>query len=345
MAVSHAPLTPEDLQFRVPRKKGKMKVVEPPAPSLEGPVADTHAHLSMVDAPLALARCAYYGVDFLCCMADVTEDAQVVFSGLEGWLREASALVAELPAVLAAGEAERDAAEAERSDARVSKPGAELQLPKVRLAVGVHPHNAKDYTREKEEELLTCLADPRCVAVGEVGLDYHYDLSPRDVQRRVFTRQVQIAKGTGMQLVLHVREAHDEALQILDKAGADPEKTVLHCCSLSPEELAPWVQRGYRIAYGGAYTFANSQACREASHQVPLGAMVMETDSPYMAPTPLRGAECLPDFTLFTASAMAAELGFEPGESRKAFLAQLHDNALAFFDKEPTPWQMAQHLS
>lgn len=304
-----------DLLFRVPRKKGKVKVVDPPAPPLEHPVADTHAHLSMIDAPASLARCAYHGVDFVCCMADAADDAADVYGNLDAWARQGQALADQLGLG---------------------------QVPRLRISAGVHPHNAKDYTDQVEQELMGYLADPRTVAVGEVGLDYHYDLSPREVQRQVFRRQIRLAAETGLQLILHVREAHDEALAILDEEGFDPRRTLLHCCSLSPDELRPWVQRGYRIAYGGAFTFANSQACREAAHLVPLDAMVTETDSPYMAPVPLRGSECGPEHTIFTAAAMAAEFGCEPGEPRRAFLEQLHRNALDFLDKEPTSWQLAQ---
>lgn len=305
-----------DALFRVPRKKGKMKIIDAPTPALEGPIADTHAHLAMVDAPLVLARSAYYDVDFVCCMTEADGDMVRVYDSLDRWTEEAAQLI------------------------QTIAPGK--SVPRVTLACGVHPHNAKDYTDEVEALLRKYLADPRTVALGEIGLDYHYDLSPRDVQREVFARQIRLANETGLRLILHVREAHDEALEILDREGADPKNTLLHCCSLSPEEIAPWVQRGYRIAYGGAITFANSQDARVALHDVPLDTMMTETDSPYMAPTPLRGAECGPEFTIFTAACMAEELGFAPGEQRQKFLAQLYANAMDFFDREPTPWQLQQ---
>lgn len=306
----------EDALFRVPRKKGKFKVVDSPQPPLEGPVADTHAHLSMVDAPLVLARSAFHQVDFICCITDPTEDSAAVYAQLDGWVS------------------------AGRDIAQRLAPAS--PFPKLRLALGVHPHNAKDYTPEVERQMIQLMHDPRTAAVGEIGLDYHYDLSPREVQVEVFARQLRLAKEAGLPVALHIRQAHAQALEVLDAEGADPANTVLHCCSLSPEELAPWIERGYQIAYGGAYTFKNSQPVREASHGVPLASMMTETDSPYMAPVPLRGADCGPEFTVFTAAAMAEELGFAPGKAREGFLAQLHSNAAAFFDREPTPWQLVR---
>lgn len=300
---------PRDLLFRAPRKKGKIKFVDPPTPPLEAPVADTHAHLSMIDAPLALARCAAHGVGYVVCMAEVGEDADELYQSLAHVQEQAAELIDELA------------------------PGC--ALPRLGLVVGCHPHNAKDYDEALESTLFTLAADPRTVALGEIGLDYHYDLSPRATQRAVFARQIQVAEQLGLPIVLHLREAHDDALTLLERSGYPLSRALLHCCTLGAEELAPWVEAGCTIAYGGAFTFSSAASVREAAASVPLDRLVTETDAPYMAPVPLRGATCLPDYVIFTAAALAREFGFDAGTARARFLERLYNNALRFFDPLP----------
>ena len=202
----------DDPQFRQKRKHGRYRVVD--APQLEGPVADTHAHLQLLSDPsYALARCAAHKVEFVCTIVDAFEDGTATFD-------------------------------------RLNYPFP--RVPRVRIAVGCHPHNAKFYDDGLEADLRRMLKDPRVAALGEIGLDYHYDFSPRDDQREAFRRQLRLAKEAGLPVVLHLREAHDEALAIMREEGFPEAGTLLHCFTLDWATLEPWVEEGCYVAFGGA---------------------------------------------------------------------------------------------
>ena len=165
------------------------------------------------------------------------------------------------------------------------------------------------------------------------------DLSPRNVQRDVFVRQVELAKQAGLPIALHLRggedpekdNAHAEAFGILQEIGFPEAGTLLHCCALGPDELAPWVEAGCSIAYGGALTFKSAIDAREGAKIVPLDHLMIETDSPYMTPEPMRGTACTPAHVVFTAARLAEVRGIEPGDGRRRFLEQLHENTLSFY--------------
>lgn len=318
--------------FRSKRKNGSYKIT--PAPVLEAAVADTHAHLQyLADPILAIARAAAYGMPILGLIVDAVEDGDGPLRALDGWMREAEALLPVLTAAVDEG--------GNSAAGVVENP----KLPDVRINVGVHPHNAKDYTPEIERALRAYLADPRVTAVGEVGLDYHYDLSERDVQRHVFARQVRLAHEAGMPVALHVREAHDDAFAIMEAEGWPKAGTLLHCYTADWDTLKPWVDKGCYVAFGGALTFGSGDAIRDAAARVPANQLLTETDSPYMAPVPLRGMKCEPAQALFTAECLARVKGVEPGAERKVFLEQLVRNAYDFLDRPQTPWQHVQAQS
>lgn len=212
-------------------------------------------------------------------------------------------------------------------------------MPRVRFAVGCHPHNAKYYDDALEQTLLDRLADPRVSAVGEIGLDYHYDLSPRDVQREAFRRQIRVAKQAGLPVVLHVREAHDDAFAILQEEGFPQAGTLLHCFNLDWAELERWVDAECHIAFGGPVTFKKADEVRDAAARTPQHLLLTETDAPYMTPEPLRGITCGPEHVLFTADKLCEVRGLSFGEEREAFLRALLDNAHGLLDREPTAWQ------
>lgn len=301
--------------FEQKRKKGKVRIVE--GPRLEGAVVDTHAHLDMLAAPAEnLARCAFHGVDFVCAMADPAEDADTTYLELERWRAGAKGVL------------EREG----RADLTA-------RIPRLRIAFGCHPHNAKFYDDALEALLVRRLRDPRTCALGEVGLDYHYDLSPREVQREVFRRQIRIAHEAGLPLILHMREAHDEGFAILKEEGFPAAGVLLHCFNLDEDVLAPWVEAGCHIAFGGPLTFKKADEVRASARRVPREKLLTETDSPYMTPEPLRGSICGPEHVVFTAARMAEVLGCEDIASRQALFAQVHDNALALLDRAPTAWQ------
>ena len=342
-----------DALFRKQRKHGAWQIMEAPAPALEGPVADTHAHLVLLSNPaLSLARCAVQGVDFVCTITDAVEDGWATYRELDAWRSEALRI---LPDVF---EATRRAMAAYREEAAAAGaplptdmtvdewrayrcPCAEVPIPHVRIAAGVHPHVASRWDAQVEARLRAMLAEPRTAALGEVGLDYHYDLSPRDVQRDVFRRQVVIAHECGLPLVLHMRDAHDDGFAILEEEGWPQAGVLLHCCSVGPDELRRWLDRGCYVAFGGAVTFARSDELRDSVRIVSEDRLFTETDAPYMAPVPFRGIECGPEFTLYTAQRIAQERGVEPGAGRAALLESMHAAALGLLDREPTAWQRA----
>ncbi|MEQ3362141.1 TatD family hydrolase [Raoultibacter massiliensis] len=212
-------------------------------------------------------------------------------------------------------------------------------MPRIRIAVGCHPHNAKDYDESLEAELLRRLADPRVAALGEVGLDYHYDFSPRPVQIEVFRRQIEIAHETGLPLALHLREAHEEAFQIMNEEGFPEAGVLLHCFNLDWDTLKPWLDKGCYAAFGGSLTFKKSDDTREAARRMRLDRILTETDAPYMTPEPMRGMECGPDHVIFTAARLAEVLGCAPGPEQIDTLYKVYDNALSLLDREPTAWQ------
>lgn len=307
-----------DTLFHRKRKHGKWDIVE--EPQLEGLVADTHVHLQLLrDPALILARCAAHGVGFLCTITDVYEDGLTPYDQLDAWKREAERNVAKL----------------------VSQDGEDEypSVPQVRIAAGCHPHNAKYYDDALEATLRERLADPRTAAVGEIGLDFHYDFSPRADQRTAFRCQLRLAKECGLPVILHVREAHDEALAIMYDEGFPEAGTLLHCFNLDWNVLEPWVEAGCYVAFGGPLTFKKSEEVREAAARVPLNRLLTETDAPYMTPEPLRGTTCGPEHVIFTAERLAEVRGCAPGDERAVLLRQLFENAHALLNREPTAWQ------
>lgn len=307
-----------DAKFRKKLKGGGFKEVPGPDPALESALADTHTHLGSLRASdLPLARAAALGVDFMCNITDITEDAGDVYTGLEGWKVAAGAWLSTVA-------------------------GDDMTfLPTIRLSCGCHPHNAEKYNNSIEQALLHKLADGRTSCLGEVGLDYHYDFSPRDKQQKVFRRQVQLAHRTDLPLSLHIREAHDDALQIMDEEGFPEAGTILHCFTMGPNEAERWLERGCYIAVGGAVTFESSEELREAVKMIPEDKLLLETDAPYMTPAPLRGNENGPEYIVFTAAKVAEVRGAEPGAARRALLQKLHANSTELLDRGPTPWQLS----
>ncbi|MCI9129765.1 MAG: TatD family hydrolase [Eggerthellaceae bacterium] len=314
--------TPIDDLFRKTGKKGRVKIVD--SPHLLTPIGDSHAHLQMLESPaLALARAGAHQVEFVECIVDVAEGEAGTYDQLPAWIKDAQLLVRQMGS-LCCGQ-------------------APYNVPKVRVAAGVHPHNAKDWTPEVRQQLITCLKHPMTSALGEIGLDYHYDASPREQQQEVFAEQLQIAQEAGLPVALHVREAFDDAFAILQEANWDPAGVLLHCYTSDAQEIGRWVDAGCYIAFGGALTFGRSDDIREAIHQVPANRLLLETDAPFMTPHPLRGEECEPAHTVFTACRALDEiLGADASQKERiALLEQTYANTLELLDRAPTPWQEA----
>src|ERR1700681_3710444 len=181
--------------------------------------------------------------------------------------------------------------------------------------IGIHPHEAKDAPDDIPAafDALRERYGARIVAVGETGLDYHYDHSPRDVQRDVFARQLAYARGCGLPLVFHQREAHDDFVAAL-RAGFDPhtQRGIVHCFTGTPAEARAFTgEFGLVLGIGGVVTFKTAQPLRDAVREVGLDAIVLETDCPYLAPIPHRGKRNEPAFVADTARVVAEVLGVE----------------------------------
>lgn len=162
--------------------------------------------------------------------------------------------------------------------------------PMIYAAVGVHPHDAKDF-REEDIPVLTrwLTEEKKAVALGEIGLDYYYDLSPRDVQREVFARQLDLAYELGKPVILHIRDAHGDTMDMLRARRDRLPSCVVHCCSASWESVKVYLSLGCMISFAGPVTLARSVHLHEAARNVPLDRLMIETDSPYLAPEPVRG--------------------------------------------------------
>lgn len=156
-------------------------------------------------------------------------------------------------------------------------------------AVGIHPHDAKAWNRTTVNHLEGLLVEPKVVAVGEIGLDYHYNYSTREEQLRAFIEQLNIAEQYNKPVVIHNREAHQDTFEVLTGEKAGRRGGVMHCFGGSKEMAVQFLHLGLYISFAGPLTFTNAVKLREAAKVVPLDKVLVETDSPYLAPHPLRG--------------------------------------------------------
>jgi TatD DNase family protein len=189
--------------------------------------------------------------------------------------------------------------------------------PELWATVGLHPHDAKDRTDELMARLDELVSEERVVAIGEAGLDYHYDNSPRDVQRDVFAEQIRLAHRSGKALVIHTREAWDDTFAILEREGV-PEQTVFHCWSGDPTNARRAVALGTTLSFSGTVTFANANELREAAIATPLERIVVETDSPFLTPHPHRGERNEPAYVRHVAEKIAEVKGVGVDEVERA---------------------------
>jgi TatD DNase family protein len=176
----------------------------------------------------------------------------------------------------------------------------------IYAACGVHPHEAEGCKQGYLPVLKKLCSEEKCVAVGEIGLDYHYDFSPRDVQQKVFEQQLVLAKELDLPVIVHDREAHEDTLNLLKKYKP---RGVVHCFSGSAEMAKEIVKLGMYIGLGGAVTFKNARKPREVAAEVPADKLLIETDCPYMTPVPHRGERCDSSYIPFTASVLAEVRG------------------------------------
>ena len=188
--------------------------------------------------------------------------------------------------------------------------------PACGFAVGVHPHKAHLFADDAEAAALLVArrlaALPAARAVGEIGLDYHYDFSPRDVQHRVFRAQLRLARARGLPVVIHTREAEDDTLAIIADEGVS--RGVFHCFTGAPPAAARALATGFHVSIPGVVTFAKAAELREAVRAIPAERLLVETDSPYLAPIPYRGKRNEPAYVARVVEQVAAERGVSAGE-------------------------------
>lgn len=175
--------------------------------------------------------------------------------------------------------------------------------PFIHGAIGVHPHEANLYGPELERKLLDLSGHTKVVGWGEIGLDYYYDHSPRDRQRQVFRRQVELALNRGLPLIIHTREAEDDTIDILRETGA--EIGVIHCFTGTRRLAEAAIGMGFYLSFSGVLTFKTAGEIREVAGTCPLDKILIETDCPYLAPVPHRGKRNEPAFVIETAAKLA----------------------------------------
>jgi TatD DNase family protein len=182
------------------------------------------------------------------------------------------------------------------------------QFENVFASVGVHPHDAKLYDDAAENHLIELVkSSEKVIAWGEIGLDYHYEHSPRDVQVDVFRRQIRTARDLKLPVIIHSREANDETIEILREecAGADFPGGIMHCFGGTPEMAKDLLDIGFLISFAGNVTFKKAENLRDAARVVPLERLLIETDCPFLTPVPFRGKRNEPAFVAHTAQFLA----------------------------------------
>jgi TatD DNase family protein len=200
--------------------------------------------------------------------------------------------------------------------------------PGVRFAAGVHPHHAAHVTADDVEHVVGAALDAtEAVALGEIGLDYHYDFAPREVQKEIFGRQVALAVARGVPVVIHTREADADTLEVLDAYGAGKVRGVFHCFTGDQALADAAVARGFHLSFSGIVTFPRAAALRDIARGVPADRWLVETDSPYLSPAPQRGGRNEPARVVRVLEAVAAVRGLTVTEAS----AQAVANAAAVF--------------
>jgi len=249
---------------------------------------DTHAHLDMLADPAAALRAAgEAGVGLICTVVNVLEEPERTFEGLDQWQAEAG------------------------------------KVPEVYIIVGTHPHAAARTNAAVVERIREYATDPRVIALGEMGLDYHYDHSPRNVQRKVFAEQLALATELNLPVCIHLREAHEDGLRILQESGYPGERAILHCFGCDYETAAPFLELGCYVSFAGPITFKKADEVRDAAARIPLDRILTETDCPFLAPEPVRGTKNEPANVRYVAE-IIADVRPEP---RDEVLCALEQNA------------------
>lgn len=175
----------------------------------------------------------------------------------------------------------------------------------IYASVGVHPHDAKSMDSKTIDVLRDLAANPKVKAIGEIGLDYHYDFSPRDVQKQMFMMQIDLAKQLKLPIIVHDRESHGDIMDIFNKMNVKDMGGVLHSFSGSVEMARECVKLGFYLSISGPLTFKNNVKTVEVVREIPLDMLLIETDSPYLTPVPYRGLRNYPGYVRYVAEKIA----------------------------------------
>lgn len=211
---------------------------------------------------------------------------------------------------------------------------AVAEAPDIWCTVGTHPHEAKENPDLSAADLITLARDPRVVGIGETGLDFHYDLSPRDIQARVFRAHVTAARETGLPLVVHTREADEEMAAILEEEYAiGPFRMLMHCYTSGAELARRAAALGAWFSVSGIATFKAAQDVRDVIADMPADRIIVETDCPYLAPVPFRGRRNEPAYLPAVLARLAEVKGWTLAEAEQ----KTEDAFFALFDRIPRP--------
>ena len=182
----------------------------------------------------------------------------------------------------------------------------------ISCSLGTHPHSAEEEQGVTTARLVEMAKHPKVVAIGETGLDYYYDNSPRDLQQEAFRRHIRAALETDLPVIVHTRDADADTIRILREEGEGTKLTgVIHCFSSSPQLAEQALDFGFHISFSGIVTFKKSEELRDTARKVPLERMLVETDAPFLAPTPKRGQRNEPAYVVHTAGVLAALHGMD----------------------------------
>ncbi len=205
-------------------------------------------------------------------------------------------------------------------------------FPEIFCSVGTHPHNAHEELDIDAKALIALTKNPKIVAIGEAGLDYHYDNSPRDAQAQGLRQHIQAARETGLPLVIHARDCDADMARILEEeTGKGAFPAVLHCFTGGRDLAMRAIDLGHYVSFTGILTFKNSQALRDIARELPAERILVETDAPYLAPLPHRGKRNEPAYVVETAKVLAATRGISDGEIAR----QTSENFFRLFNKVP----------
>ncbi|MGI9482523.1 MAG: TatD family hydrolase [Hyphomicrobiales bacterium] len=204
----------------------------------------------------------------------------------------------------------------------------------IYCSVGTHPHNAAEEPDITADELVEIAAHPKVVGIGEAGLDYHYDNSPRDVQAASFRVHIDAARRTGLPLIIHSRDAEDDTAAILrDEMGKGAFTPLLHCFSSHIALARAGLELGAYVSFSGILTFKNAEGIRDAARESPMDRILVETDAPYLAPAPHRGQTNEPAYTVYTLEKLAETKGVSAAEMATV----TSKNFFRLFSKVPVP--------